>query len=662
MPFLLINTPERMSRVRVIALKDDAPDALKSLQQLGVLHVESASELRPVDRAALEAGQAEVRGLLALVEGLLGYAPKGASVTIGDDLEVIHTRPYSEIRDEIRSAHGRATLLHERITALGAEAENLRVTVGALAPLAAALSVKVADLAFSGDVLASRVAWVPPDALAGVKGALADRILQSVAARTADGDVLYAVVRTAHLAALEAAVKDAGGRLLEVRDGDESLQEYLAGSSRRIAALEEEAAGLRAEIEALVRSDLKRLVLLREALAAERDRLDVLAKAAEADYVSLVEGWIPERDLNDAIAGMREKTPQAFVDARKPEPGETPPTKLKNPRILRPFEQIVNLVDIPKYGGWDPTPVVAVSFAFFYGMMFADVLYGIMLLALARFLLPSFVDDRYDEGFRQFQRLIYLCAGSAIVIGALNGSWMGNIQTLFGLQNVALSPLVGRLMGDPLTFVILAVAIGFVHVNLGHLLALIKGIVDRKLGVVLNRAGLFLTQVGLPGLVAGMLGMRVPLIPPAAFPYLSYVMYGGILLVVVSNYLMNKGTGLFLWIFDLTGWFGDVVSYARLAGVGLASFYLGQSFNLILVLFGRIFPGAAGAIIGTAVGVVLFFVGHAFNLILSGMGCFVHSLRLCFVEFLTKFFDGGGTEYAPFRIRKRPVVAVAAKL
>jgi V/A-type H+-transporting ATPase subunit I len=661
-PVLLINSPERMSRVRVIALKEDAPEALASLQQLGVLHVEATSELRPVDRAALEAGKTEVRSLLALVEDLLSYAPKGASVSLGKDLEVIYARPYSEIRDEIRSTHSRSSLIHERITALGAEVDNLRVTVGALAPLASSLKVKVADLNFTGDCIAARVALLPVDTLAGVQNILGDKIPRSVGARAADGEVLYAVVRTAHLAALEAAVKDAGGRMLEVRDGGESLEEYLASSSKQIAALEEKAAGLRTEIESLVRSDLKRLALLREALASERDRLEVLAKAAEADYVSLVEGWVPERDVADAISGMREKIPQAFVDARKPEPGDSPPTKLKNSRVLRPFEQIVKLVDIPKYGGWDPTPIVAVSFAFFFGTMFADVLYGILLLLVARFLLPAFVDDRYDEGFREFQRLIYLCAGSAIVIGALNGSWMGNIQTLVGLQNVAISPLIGRLMGDPLSFVVLAVAIGFFHVNLGHLLALIKGIVDRKLGVVLNRVGLFLTQCGLPGLLAGMLNLRVPLIPAAAYPYLSYVMYGGIVVVVVSNYLMNKGTGLFLWIFDITGLFGDVVSYARLAGVGLAGFYLGQSFNLILVLFGRIFPGVVGAVVGTVVGIVLFFVGHAFNLILSGMGCFVHSLRLCFVEFLTKFFDGGGQEYAPFRIRRRPVVAIEAKL
>jgi V/A-type H+-transporting ATPase subunit I len=78
-------------------------------------------------------------------------------------------------------------------------------------------------------------------------------------------------------------------------------------------------------------------------------------------------------------------------------------------------------------------------------------------------------------------------------------------------------------------------------------------------------------------------------------------------------------------------------------------------------MFGQIFPGIVGAIIGTIAGILLFVVGHGFNLILGGMGCFVHSLRLCFVEFLTKFYDGGGQEYEPFRIRKRAAVPVALK-
>jgi V/A-type H+-transporting ATPase subunit I len=661
MPALFINTPETMARVRVISVKDHAPQALRMLQSLGVLHPETSHELRPLDRAALEAGRAEVRELLGLVEGILSYAPAKEVVALGDDVEVLYTKPYSEIRDEIRSVHSRTSLLYERVVALSGQAEQLRATVEVLTPVAQKLRVRLADLSFSGECIASRVAVLPAEAVAGLRGRLGDRILESVVSAVQSDAVLYIIVRAGNLAALESSVEDAGGRMVEIPGGEESLDEFLSATAGRIGALDQEAASLRIELQAKAREDIKRLVLLREALAAESGRLDVLAKAAEANYVSLIEGWVPERDVPNVVAGLRESSPQAFADARKPESGESPPTKLKNARLFRPFEQIVNIVDIPKYGGWDPTPIVAYSFAFFYGLMLSDVIYGLGLLLAARFLLPKFVEDPYEEGFKQFQRLIYMCSGVVMLFGLLNGSWMGNIYTLVGLKDVALSPLVARLMGDPLSFVIMAVIIGFIHVNAAHILALVKGIADRNTGLVLNRVGLLLTQVGLPGLLSSMLNVRVPLIPVAAYPYLTYAMYAGIVVVIVSNVLMNKGTGFFLWIFDITGLFGDVVSYARLAGVGLATFYLGQSFNLIIVLFGQIFPGIVGAIVGTLAGAVLFVIGHTFNLILGGMGCFVHSLRLCFVEFLTKFYDGGGQEYEPFRIRKRAVVPVALK-
>ncbi len=673
MPSFLINTTETMARVRVIALKEHASAVLASLQKLGVLHVETSQELRPMDRAALEARRAEVRELLGFVDGILAWAPPEKSVTLEPDTEVIYTRPYGEIRDEIRAVHNRVSLLLERIVSQGAEVDRLRSAVRYLAPLAERVPVRRRDLDFTGDALASRVIAAPTDAITAIQGRLGSLLLQSVVCPLETEAVLWVVVRPGSLPALEAAVRDCGGKAVEVPSGDspaadETLAQFLAAAAGRVAAAERDIAGLRAELREKAGEDLKRLVLLREALGAENGRLDVLAKAAEANYVSLVEGWAPERDLPKAVEEMRAEAPQAFIDSRAPLADEAPPTKLRNYRPFRPFEQIVKIVDIPKYRGWDPTPIVSYFFAFFYGLMLSDVVYGIGLFLVARFLLPKFVDDPYDDGFRDFQRLIYLLSGVVVIFGALNGSYMGNINQLVGeilrtkaLDNVALWPWAARVMGNPLNFVIMAVCIGFVHVNLAHILALVKGIQDKQIGVVLNRVGLLVTQLGVPGLLASMLKVELPLIPVAAYPYLNYAMYAGILLVVVSNYLMNKGTGLFLWIFDITGLFGDVVSYARLAGVGLATFYLGQSFNLIIKLFGQIFPGIGGAIIGYTAGAFLFVVGHTFNLILGGMGCFVHSLRLNFVEFLTKFFDGGGREYEPFRIRKRTVVPVTLK-
>jgi V/A-type H+-transporting ATPase subunit I len=124
---------------------------------------------------------------------------------------------------------------------------------------------------------------------------------------------------------------------------------------------------------------------------------------------------------------------------------------------------------------------------------------------------------------------------------------------------------------------------------------------------------------------------------------------------------MQKGAflGGIFWLFDITGLLGDVMSYCRLAGVGLATYYLAFSFNLMAeVLYGMIPAGPAGLvklIIGGLLFVLILLVGHVINLILGGIGCFVHSLRLCFVEFLLKFYEGGGKEYSPFRFKPRPV-------
>jgi V/A-type H+-transporting ATPase subunit I len=130
---------------------------------------------------------------------------------------------------------------------------------------------------------------------------------------------------------------------------------------------------------------------------------------------------------------------------------------------------------------------------------------------------------------------------------------------------------------------------------------------------------------------------------------------------------MQKGAflGGIFWLFDITGLLGDVMSYCRLAGVGLATYYLALCFNMMAGLLADMVPaGPAGMvhlIVGGLIFIIILLVGHALNLVLSGITCFVHSLRLCFVEFLFKFYEGGGREYSPFRLRKRAFVPVKGK-
>jgi V/A-type H+-transporting ATPase subunit I len=165
-------------------------------------------------------------------------------------------------------------------------------------------------------------------------------------------------------------------------------------------------------------------------------------------------------------------------------------------------------------------------------------------------------------------------------------------------------------------------------------------------------------QIGaIPWIMHVILGMNLPLLTDQIYSILLYVAILGVVLIVASS-IIEKGAflGSIFWLFDITGILGDVMSYARLAGVGLATYYLAYCFNLIAQLLRGMMPvGVVQIIVGGLIFILVLLAGHVLNLALSGITCFVHSLRLCFVEFLFKFFEGGGRAYSPFRLRPRPV-------
>ncbi|MBA7564671.1 hypothetical protein ES708_06334 [subsurface metagenome] len=286
--------------------------------------------------------------------------------------------------------------------------------------------------------------------------------------------------------------------------------------------------------------------------------------------------------------------------------------------------------------------------------MVCDVIYALGIMLLGKFLLSKFVDDPHSDNFKLFQRLIYTCGGVALVGGLLTGQYLGDIYTFFGIENLALVQGVKEALQDPVSFIIIALGIGFVHVNIGHLLALIKGVKERNKGLVLNKIGLFILQLGIPSILNSLLSLELPGFTPQIYSILLYCMAAGLLLVITSSIVQSGGLGAILWLFDVTGLLGDVMSYCRLAGVGLATFYLASTFNMLAGLFGEMIPGMAGVIIGGIMGVLIIVFGHTLNLVLTtAITGFIHSLRLCFVEFLFKFYEGGGREYSPFKLKKR---------
>ncbi|MFC1918881.1 V-type ATP synthase subunit I, partial [Chloroflexota bacterium] len=577
--------------------------------------------------------------------------------------EVIYTRPFSELGNEVVPLYTRLTNLQQKTSTPGQELKRLTELKKYLEPLAQHTNPSLMELNFSGHYLFSRVFLLPGEVYEGLQNQLKDYLLGSTVTAVENETVFYGIGRVEDQKTIESMVTEAGGKVLQIPAEETTLLEFIKASKDSIRNLEQELSKLNEELLNETKNNLERLVLIREVLLAENERLMVLEKASEAKYVTLIEGWIPESNAEAAISELRDSIDNIFIDTREPEPLEDPPTKLRNPKGVKPFQVIVNMFATPKYREWDPTPIIAYSFASFFGLMVGDVIYGLGTILIARFLLRKFTDNPQSEGFKLFQRLIYISSSVAIIVGVLSGTYLGDLFNYFGIGNLALITEVQEALQTPITFIMLALAIGFIHVNIGHTLALIRGIKQKIKGVVPGEIGIFLLQIGgIPYLAHNLLGIDIPLLTAQAYTILSYILLGSIVLIIIAS-IIQKGAflGSLFWLFDVTGLLGDVMSYARIAGVGLATYYLAFCFNLIANLFSSMIPGTVGLILGTIVAIIILLIGHMLNLVLSGLTGFIHSLRLCFVEFLFKFYEGGGREYSPFKLKTRESVIIGAK-
>jgi V/A-type H+-transporting ATPase subunit I len=660
----IVNKPEPMVKMRVMAVNDRSDETLKTLQRIGMLHVEESEDLTHIDRETIEKERRQVLELLTDIDSILSYIPGEEKIFPMDDVEVIYTRPYSETEGTIKSICSRLGAMHQRAVKLEQEITELLELERYIQPLAQKTSLKLRDLSFSGPYLFSHVYIFPGEIYEALPQNLEPYLFGTTIISSESETILHVVARARDKEIIEDAIKDSGGKALQIEDGESTLQDFLTTNSDKVLNQQSELETLRSNIVVEIRKNLRELVLFRESLYAENDKLGVLQKASEAKYVTLFEGWVPRRNVEFITSQLKEKIVYVYIETRPPHKKDKPPTKMNNPAALKPFQVIVNLFGTPKYGEWDPTPIIAYSFALFFGIMLGDVVYAICLIILTKIAIPHLVDNPESEGTALFKRILYISCGTSLIIGLLTGTYLGDFYRFLGIENPALSTRISALFGDTLLFIVLSLAIGLVHVNIGHLLALIKGIKTGQKYVIPGKLGLFLLQIaGIPWIM-NFLDMDILSLSPRIYSLLPYALLLSIVLIIISS-IMERGAfmGGIFWLFEVTGILGDIMSYARLAGVGLATYYLAFCFNLMGPLLAGLLPaGIIRMVLGTIIIVIVLLVGHIVNLVLSSLTCFVHSLRLCFVEFLFKFYEGGGKPYNPFRLRKREFILVKEKV
>ena len=396
------------------------------------------------------------------------------------------------------------------------------------------------------------------------------------------------------------------------------------------------------EQEALITSTKIQLASSNEELKQLKCQLDYVLnltsrqeiKEALASTQNLValEGWIEQEQIEDLRMGLTQQFGGAVllqIHEMTAADRQRVPTKLKNNALIEPFELVTEMYSLPKYEDKDPTPVVSLFYFIFFGMMAADIGYGLLLFGGTSWALKALhIKPNLAKNLRFFRIL-----GVGVALwGVIYGSFFG-FKLPFAVVDTST---------DVITILIMSVVIGFITVMTGLYLSGTKNIRMKDYAEAYNSGfAWMLILVGLALLAAGRLFPSLA-IAGLIGQWLAIINAVGIVLVSIISAKSVKGLGPALFnLYNISSYVGDLVSFTRLMALGLAGASIGSAFNLIVSLF----PPFARF----SIGIVLFIALHSINMFLSFLSGYVHGARWIFVEFFGKFYDGGGKAFKPLK-------------
>ena len=420
-------------------------------------------------------------------------------------------------------------------------------------------------------------------------------------------------------------------------------------TDEKLAACEQEDKRLTDKLTALA-GDVPAIRLAADRCTQEISKAQAADRLAHSERTFCLDGWVPCEDV-PKLEALLEKFCCAW-ELEDPSPEEYPdvPVKLKNNRLTWPLNMVTEMYSLPAYDGVDPNPLMAPFFILFYGIMMADMGYGLVMMIAALVALGKMKPKR---GSKYFCELLFACGVSTFLLGIVTGGFFGNavptIVKMFG-HDVKLGILTSPLL-DPLTdttqILIGAMVLGFIQLSTGMVVNMVMECRQGKVGdAIFNEGTWFVIFAGLALFVLkiGNIG-GVPV-----------VLCIGVLMLIYGSGREAKGFGKVTAVFGavyngLTGWFGDILSYSRLMALMLAGSVIAQVFNTLAAM-----PSSGGVtVVSMLIFIIIFLLGHLLNFGLNLLGCFVHDLRLQCLEFFGKFYVDGGKPFRPLEINTRYV-------
>lgn len=631
---------EKMKRLKLVTVRSEQEALLRELTLLGCVQITEPGELEQDSEEArffskevtgLSQCRAEYDKLLTGLAILNVYAPtKTGMFTIKPEVTAQSVMDEASVTSNLIYAK-KIVETDDHVKRLTAEESRVRGLIENLKPW------KELDAPF--EISETRTCFIMPGALPSTVDI---KVLE---------DELYAINDESQLIKVSSdreqhyllliAMKESKAAVLEVVRkfgfSHASVANLKGTADENITSLTNELEDLKKQ-KADYTSQIENMVVFRDELKLSADRLLTKVGRAEnaerllyTDATVNFEGWVPvreEKQLGNVLSNF-----VCSWETSEPTEDDIPevPVKLRNNSLSGPFNILTEMYSLPAYNGIDPNPFLMPFFSMFFGIIFADLGYGLIMI-IGGLLYKLKVKPKGAQN--NFAGLLIICGMTTAVFGILSGSFFGDaISKIAGMygHTIVIPALIDPL-NNPLQVLIGSLVLGFIHLITA---TAINGYMLIRDGqwkdAVLDVGSLWLFFAGI---ALGVLGIT------------WYVAYAGAAMIFLTQGRSSPsiggkiGNGLFGLYSAVSGWFGDILSYSRLFALMLAGAVIGSVFNTLGTLTGNIFTFA-----------LLFLAGHALNFALSILGAFVHSLRLQYLEFFGKFYREGGKPYQPLAIK-----------
>jgi len=380
---------------------------------------------------------------------------------------------------------------------------------------------------------------------------------------------------------------------------------------------------------------------------------DLIKKESDRKFLAtdssvLISGWAPKKGITKLKRDLADVSSGFELFELDPEEGEKPPVLLFNKGILKPFESVTGIYGLPLPGEMDPTPLLAVFFIVFFGLALTDAIYGLLMFATMFSALKFLRIPKESQGMI---RLLMYAGLVTFAAGTLYGGWasmeVSQVPAFLTTVNSAGETVfIGQKISaitNPLGVLVLSLVLGYIQILFGVFINFLHKFrtQSRKYAMIDDFPWVFILSI-----IALYIMFGAGLLPETFGMPLKYLLYIAIAAIVLTqgrekkNPIMKLVSGV-LGLYGLVGYLSDVLSYSRLLALGLATSIIGLAVNTIAGMVNGV------PYVGIILAIIVLIGGHIFNIGINALGAFIHAGRLQFVEFFTKFLEGGGKAFEP---------------